>query len=123
MRRFPRSHRRYKQLKAIEFLAARRRYPVKDYPFETAVDQAEETVIREFVEEQNRRQGRRIDLHDLPGVPQDHHLRCDCNYVWDGKGRFCMASAQVPEANRLKITWRTTKVSLLILMMNNGLTN
>lgn len=95
----------YKTVEAIRFMAKRGRYAGKDYPIEEAVKQAEDAAIQDFLEEK-RRSTTPVSVKDISGVPKDHHMTCNCNYMWDGKSSTCM-NRGVPPARALRLTWRT----------------
>lgn len=93
----------YQKLAAIELLAKRGRFPIKDYALDKAVDIAEEAVINDFIEEQRKKVNARHSLRDK--LPNDHHLVCNCNYNWDGKSKTC--SGTKPGGKLAQVTWRT----------------
>jgi hypothetical protein len=96
----------FKTVEAVRFLAERGKFAVKDYPIDDAAKLADDTVIAEFLAEQQRKPvTTRINIRDAAGVPKDHHQVCDCNYMWDGKSQACMGRRD--PNRRLRMTWRT----------------
>jgi hypothetical protein len=95
----------FKTLEAVKLLASRGQFAVKDYAIEDAAKLADDVVIKEFLEEQQRKPATtRIQIRDVCGVSKDHHQVCDCNYTWDGRSQFCMG--RNPQ-RRIRMTWRT----------------
>jgi hypothetical protein len=92
----------YERLAAVELLAKRGRFPIKDYAIEKAVDLAEEAVINDFIDDQ-RKKAARHSIREL--LPKDHHFTCNCNYTWDGKSKTCSGTS--PNAKLAQVCWRT----------------
>jgi len=95
----------FKTVEAVKMLATQQgRFAVKDYPLDDAARLADEHVVSQFLTEQTKKINTRISIRDIAGVPKDHHLACDCNYIWDGKSTHCIGTNHL---RRLRMTWRT----------------
>lgn len=93
-------------LAAVELLAKRGKFPIKDYPMDKACDLAEETVIADFLTTQRQKPASyRVDINAF--LPKDHLTRCNCCGTWDGKSKTCAGS--LPSAQKASVTWRTAE--------------